>query len=194
MSISGSGTISTLLNGLIWTSYNDYMDRYSTFNVNFFSTATTLAGTNGAYTGMSSDFTNTSTATNGNWSDAGATPHFFSIQWIGYFLAPISGTYTWGSTSDDAGRLWIGTNAITGYTAGPGGNALLTTNNTSATNTIALTAGVFYPIRIQYGDYNGPNNYSLYFRIKKPAKKILQVFFILVFYNSLFIISIKFAI
>ena len=79
MSISGNGTISTLLNGLIWTSYNDYFN----LNVNFFSTATKLAGTNGAYTGTSSDFTNTSTATNGNWADSDNLPHFFSIEWIG---------------------------------------------------------------------------------------------------------------
>jgi len=173
MSISGNGKISGSLDspGLIWTSYNGY---YGT-DVNYFSTATTRTGANGAYRGTSSDLTNTSTATNGNFQDVfvltngGYAPDTFSVQWLGYFLAPQTGTYTWSINSDDYSYLWIGQNAKTGYTTSNYNsyNAIFVDNwdiqNTPAS--IVLNAGVYYPIRIQYGDSSGPNNFSLYFNL-----------------------------
>jgi hypothetical protein len=58
--------------------------------------------------------------------------------------------------------MWIGNTAITGYTTG---NALInnggTHPSTTGTGIIAMTAGVYYPIRIQYGENTGVTAFSL---------------------------------
>lgn len=80
----------------------------------------------------------------------------YSWMWLGYFLAPSSGTYTFYTASDDASHLWIGSNAITGYTT-----ANATVNNgglhgvIEVSGTIALTAGVYYPMRVMFGENGG---------------------------------------
>jgi len=61
--------------------------------------------------------------------------------------------------------MWIGNNAVTGYT-----RANATVNNgglhgfVEASGTSALTAGIYYSIRIQFGEYTGGDrldfNYS----------------------------------
>lgn len=78
----------------------------------------------------------------------------FSRQWLGYFRPLTTETYTFYLTSDDCSWMWIGSNARTGYT-----RANATVNNgglhgfVEASGTAALTAGVYYPIRIQFGEH-----------------------------------------
>jgi len=149
-------------NGLIWTSYNGYFND----DVKFFLSAITLTGAIGAYTGTSSDLTSLTTATNSNWDGSDGTPDNFSVQWLGYFLAPQTGTYTWATSSDDASFLWIGSTAIAGYTTT---NAVVKNGGAHAmtlrTGTASLNAGVYYPIRIQYGEAAGDNNIQTYFTL-----------------------------
>ena len=80
----------------------------------------------------------------------------FSMQWLGYFLPSTTETYTLFLSSDDASYLWIGSNAISGFTTA---NATVnnggTHGNEERSGTAALTAGVYYPIRIQYGEQSG---------------------------------------
>jgi hypothetical protein len=66
---------------------------------------------------------------------------------LGYFQAPHTATYTFFLASDDASKLWIGENAITGYT-----------NLNASEGTIALTEGQLVPIRLQYGNAGGPKS------------------------------------
>jgi hypothetical protein len=83
-----------------------------------------------------------------------------SYQWLGYWLATsdtiFSGSGYFGLTSDDASYLWIGNTALTGYTTG---NALINLGglhaSETATGNTPMTAGVYYPIRIQYGNNVG---------------------------------------
>ena len=86
-------------------------------------------------------------------TDAGSN---FSMQWLGYFLPTTTETYTLFLSSDDASYLWIGSNAISGFTTA---NATVnnggTHGNEERSGTAALTAGVYYPIRIQYGEQSG---------------------------------------
>jgi len=89
----------------------------------------------------------------------------FSRQWLGYFLPTTTETYTFYTTSDDASYMWIGSNAISGFST-----ANATVNNgglhgaIEKSGTASLTAGVYYPIRIQYGEQTGGDvltfNYS----------------------------------
>jgi hypothetical protein len=89
----------------------------------------------------------------------------FSRQWLGYFKPPTTETYTFYLTSDDASHMWIGDNALSGYT----------TNNATVNNgglhgfieksgSISLTANIYYPIRIMFGENTGADqmdfNYS----------------------------------
>ena len=80
-------------------------------------------------------------------------PETTSIEWQGYFLAETTGTYIFGTISDDASYIWIGDDAVSGYTTA---NALVNNGGlhgpTEVTASINLTAGVYYPIRIQAGN------------------------------------------
>lgn len=89
----------------------------------------------------------------------------FSMQWLGYFVPSTTETYTFFLSSDDASYMWIGSNARSGFST-----ANATVNNGGLhgpiefSGTAALTAGVYYPIRIQYGELSGGDvltfNYS----------------------------------
>ena len=124
--------------------------------VSFFATATpTTYGTNPATSVQTTSISEAG-------SDDGSN---FSCQWLGYFLPSTTETYTFFTASDDASYVWVDSNAISGFTTG---NAVV--NNGGAhgvqerSGSIALTAGVYYPIRIQFGEAGGGDamtfNYS----------------------------------
>ena len=138
--------------GLFKTTYAGYFADVPSF----FATATpTTYGSNPA---TSVQTTAISEAATGDGTN-------FSIQWLGYFLPSTTETYTFFTSSDDASYVWVGSNAITGFTTA---NAIV--NNGGAhgvierSGTISLTAGVYYPIRIQFGEASGGDamtfNYS----------------------------------
>jgi hypothetical protein len=80
----------------------------------------------------------------------------FSVQWLGYFKPITTETYTLFILSDDGSYLWIGANALSGFTTA---NANI--NNGGAhgsqerSGSVALTAGIYYPIRMQFGEISG---------------------------------------
>lgn len=138
--------------GLYKTTYAGYFAD----NVSFFATATpTTYGTNPA----------TSVQTTAISESAANDGTNFSIQWLGYFRPTTTETYTFFLSSDDASYMWLGADAVSGFTTA---NSLI--NNGGAHGTleksasISLTAGVDYPIRIQFGEIGGGDvltfNYS----------------------------------
>lgn len=133
--------------GLIGQKYSGYFAD----NVNYFATATKV--------GDRSLFT---TIDNGTppWN----VGDYYSYEWIGYFLPSTTETYTFYTYSDDAGYLWIGNNAVSGFTTA---NALINNGGVHPpreySNTIALTAGVLYPIRIQFGENDGADRIKISF-------------------------------
>ena len=138
--------------GLYKTTYSGYFAD----NVNFFSTATPQAfGTNPATSVQTTSITEPAT-------DDGS---FFSCQWLGYFKPTTTETYTFFTSSDDASYVWVGSNAVSGFTTA---NAIVNNGGLHGTlelsGSIALTAGVYYPIRIQFGENGGGDvltfNYS----------------------------------
>lgn len=80
----------------------------------------------------------------------------FSCQWLGYFKPTVTSTYVFYTSSDDASYVWIGNNAISGFSTA---NALVQNGGLHGTQqqngVINLTADVYYPIRIQFGEYTG---------------------------------------
>ena len=138
--------------GLYKTTYAGYFSNVPSF----FATATpTTYGSNPA---TSVQTTAISEAATGDGTN-------FSIQWLGYFLPSTTETYTFFTSSDDASYVWVGSNALTGFTTA---NAIVNNGgahgNQERSGTISLTSGVYYPIRIQFGEASGGDvmtfNYS----------------------------------
>ena len=113
--------------------------------------------------------------------DPGFEP--FSTQHLGYFKPATTETYTFYLTSDDASFMWLGANAVSGFNTG---NALINNGGVHGSNevsaSIALTAGVYYPIRIQYGDQSGGDVLELEFSTPTITKD--ENVTGLIFYNS----------
>lgn len=137
-------------NGLVlgrpWLPYNPgaYQTTYSgdwNGNVAFFNTATS-----------------TGTAVVGNFTIP-TQPTNTSEQYLGYIKADYTGTWTFAMSSDDAAKLWIGDNAISGYTSG---NVLVSSvYGSDGSGTYPMVAGYFYPIRLMYGNGGGPGSLNV---------------------------------
>ena len=138
--------------GLYKTTYSGYFAD----NVNFFATATPQAfGTNPATSVQTTVISEASSNDGTN----------FSCQWLGYFKPTTSETYTFFTSSDDASYVWVGATAISGFTVNnPVVNNGGLHGTTEKSGSIALTAGIYYPIRIQFGESGGGDimtfNYS----------------------------------
>ena len=158
------------LAGLYKTTYSGYFND----NVSFFATATPASvGGNPA----------TSVQTTSIFEPSQNDGENFSCQWLGYFKPTTTQTYTFFTSSDDASYVWVGSNAVSGFT---------TTNSTvnngglhgtiEKSGTIALTSGVYYPIRIQFGERNGGD--VMTFNYSTPTISKTTTVTGLVFYNS----------
>ena len=138
-----------LLDGLTWKYYNGY----SSNSVSYYTTNT--------YTniGRCIDTSNLTKITSGQHPDN--VGDYFSLEIFGYFRATVSGTYTFRLDSDDYSYLWIGNNALVGYTTS---NANVNNGaGTGASSTVTLLAGTYYPIRIHYTENAGGNTLAIGF-------------------------------
>jgi hypothetical protein len=165
--------------GLFKTTYAGYFDD----NVNFFAGATPQGfGSNPATSVQTTDIFEQNNGPNDgdtDYSDGGN----FSVQWLGYFKPTTTQTHTFFLNSDDASYMWIGPNAVTGFDAG---NALINNGGAHGANevsgSIALTAGQYYPVRIQFGELDGED--FLEFNYQTPTIAKTTNVTGLVFYNS----------
>lgn len=84
-----------------------------------------------------------------------AQQEYYSWQWLGYFKPSTTETYTFYTSSDDGSYLWIGESANSPTL----GNVLVNNGgphgNQEQSNSIALIANTYYPIRIQFGEIGG---------------------------------------
>jgi len=135
--------------------------RYSGYfadNVSFFNTATV---------------TSTTIQTNAISESSNDDGSYFSYQWLGYFRPTTTETYTFYLNSDDASYMWIGSNARSGFSTG---NALINNGGlhgaVEVSGSIALSAGVYYPIRIQFGENEGGDICTFSFSTPTISKTI----------------------
>lgn len=127
--------------GIYRMTYNGYMGSLTGTddNVNFFDGLT-----------VSSSYLQ-SASINDPPSDDGTD---FSRQWLGYFLPSTTQTYTFYLQSDDCSWMWVGSNAVSGYT-----RANATVNNgglhgfVETSGSVSLVSGTYYPIRVQFGEH-----------------------------------------
>jgi hypothetical protein len=133
--------------GISYTGVGLYRTIYSGYfadNVNWFSTAI-----------------KTSSAAITSLNDSNV-PSTTSYQILGYFKPATSEEYTLYLSTDDAGYLWIGNNAISGFTTENASINLGSEHGTQENSTtLRLVAGVYYPIRIQNGNNGGPGTAAL---------------------------------
>ena len=160
----------TYSSGLYKTTYSGYHNE----NPSFFATATpTTFGSNPATSVQTTSITEPS-------SDDGSS---FSVQWLGYFKPTTTQTYTLYISSDDGSYLWIGANALSGFTTA---NANINNGgahgNQESYGTVSLTAGTYYPIRMQFGEIGGGDVFT--FNYSTPTISKTTNVTGLVFYNS----------
>jgi hypothetical protein len=113
---------------------------------------------------LTTDLSSAYAITGGNAPSANNTWSYYSIELFGYFYAPTSGSYTFYTASDDASFLWIGATALSGYTTA---NALVKNGGihgvTEISASITLTANTYYPIRVQMGQREGGDGFTISF-------------------------------
>lgn len=151
MAAFGAQTNNPTVAGLIQSTYDNV---YFNDNVNYFSSATP--------TSTSIDTTAITAFDNSSFASS-------SHQWLGYWYVQTSGNYNFSLNSTDSTYFWIGPNAVSGYTAlnatisNPGVHSL----EYVTSPTQALTGGLYYPVRIQWGYYyltNYSGNFNLYWQ------------------------------
>jgi hypothetical protein len=92
----------------------------------------------------------------------------FSMQWLGYFKPNVTGNYNFWLTSDDASYMWIGQNALSGYTtsnATVNKGGLHPSGWANNTNSLILEANKYYPIRVQMGDNIADESLQLFYAL-----------------------------
>jgi hypothetical protein len=98
-------------------------------------------------------------------------PEYTSIMLTGYFLAPTTDTYTFYTNTDDASYMWIGPDAITGYTHT---NAVVKNGGlhgpVEVSGTVAMTANIYYPFRVMFGNLTGPGTMTVSWASSTQAK------------------------
>jgi hypothetical protein len=140
-----------LVEGLTWKYYDGYLpdvaNAFDTRTYRNIGRTTNLGGLSAATNGQYFD----------NWSDS------YSVEWTGYFRANATGTWTFTAYTDDGCYMWLGATALSGFT---NSNYLLYENSAhpgTRTNTISLVEGVYYPVRIRWGETGGQDYFNLDF-------------------------------
>jgi len=116
--------------------------------VNWFNTRTNGDITTSGTTSSTNSLTN---ATNGFYvTDSGQTN--FSVQWNGYYIPEVTGTYRFFCGSDDGSLLLVGGNVVVNNIQPQGfpGNR--------PNGSINLTAGTSYTVNIYFDQIGGQNN------------------------------------
>ena len=90
----------------------------------------------------------------------------FSVRWTGSVQPLYTGTYTFKTYSDDGDRLWVNGVQLTNDWA-------VQRKNKTSSGTIALTAGVKYPITVEFYENSGGAFMHLYWSSASQAEQII---------------------
>lgn len=112
----------------------------------------------------------TDAAVDFDWGTASPDPAIpadnFFVRWTGQALAPVSGTYTFYTTSDEGVRLWVnGSMVISNWTSH--------TAATDASGGITLTAGQKYDIKMEYYEGTGPASVQLLWSYPAQPQQVI---------------------
>ncbi len=98
-------------------------------------------------------------------------PGDFLTRWTGYVTAPTSGTYTFGTRSDDGTKITVGTNNTVALSDWTDHGAVATP--TWGQNTVSLTANTPVPITIEYYDAGGAASFELWIKSTSVAQQVM---------------------
>jgi hypothetical protein len=104
-----------------------------------------------------------------------------AYQWLGYFKPDYTGTWTFttaGVGIDDTLTVWVGDNAKSGYTSA---TSILNVSDVAGVGTVNLTAGKYYPMRVQYANDGGPGTCTLWY--SHPGQTQTKTYTGKLFYN-----------
>jgi hypothetical protein len=103
-----------------------------------------------------------------NAPGAGVQSNLFSVRWTGQVLAPITGNYTFVTSSDDGIRVWVNGQQVINNWTDHG-----TTTNTSAA--ISLTGGTKYDVVVEYYENAGGAVARLLWMYPGQAQQVIPV-------------------
>lgn len=87
--------------------------------------------------------------------------NYFALNHRGYIFAQLTGDYTFTFPQpDDIVMLWVGEKAYTGWTRDNADAINIVNEGQTVTFTATFEAGVYYPIRIVFGQAQGPASFS----------------------------------
>ncbi|WP_205590832.1 PA14 domain-containing protein [Hymenobacter oligotrophus] len=111
---------------------------------------------------------------NFNWNFQSPAPGVpaenFSVRWMGYLLAPVSGVYTFHIAVDDGMRVWLGSNKIL--------DEWRYQPEVQATKQVRLQAGEYYALRVEYFQGTAPTRAYLGWVLpnQEPEKTVDNLF------------------
>ena len=97
----------------------------------------------------------------------------YSFEWKGYLQVPASGNWNTYITCDDDVVLWVGSAALTpSKTNYHQAQAYIGQGSSGVnTNSLTLTSGVWYPIRIWFVEYGGAERFQLFMNTSANSTK-----------------------
>jgi hypothetical protein len=87
----------------------------------------------------------------------------YAIQWVGYLPVPTTGDYNISLSSDDVLYFWIGTNALSGNFNLSNHHHSENNGQSYAGNSVTLTGGLYYPVRMWFQEWSGAENAQVFF-------------------------------
>jgi len=99
-----------------------------------------------------------------------STSDTISRQLIGYFKPPVTSSYTFYSSVDDACYVWIGDKAVSSYDNTNYDIREFEGQAPQTSAAISLTGGQYYPIRIQWGNRVAGGEYTFSWSNSVTAK------------------------
>lgn len=97
----------------------------------------------------------------------------YTFEWKGYLQVPASGTWNTYITCDDDVVMWIGTAALNpSKTNAHHAQAYINQGFSGAnTNSLTLTSGVWYPVRMWFVEYGGAERFQLFMNTSANSTK-----------------------
>lgn len=89
----------------------------------------------------------------------------FSMEWKGYIQVPTTQNYNFYASVDDDCAVWIGSTALTAVPAQNtmyGSNEGMPNSGITNANSLTMTAGKWYPIRIWFTEFSGGSKFQLF--------------------------------
>lgn len=152
----GVDSVSNSASGLFRKKYNGHYTSLggapATWNSTFFSSNTAIKAISDTYVSW------------GNQIDTSEQENF-SMEWKGYIQVPTTQNYNFYAEVDDDCSIWIGSSALTAVPAQNtmyGSNKSMPGSTITNTNSLTMTAGKWYPIRIWFTEFTGGSKFQLF--------------------------------